>query len=106
VMAARPGSVEPGGVPRRCRAHDRQANPRSSTSARRRVSLPARHARTAAQGIRLMTSCSDRQTPACRIDTAAGPRRLVVAARQDPETGETYGVTTHLRPCEASTSGG
>lgn len=35
---------------------------------------------------------------ACRIDTAAGERRLVVAARQDPETGETYGVTTHLKP--------
>ena len=35
---------------------------------------------------------------ACRIDTAAGPRRLVVAPRKDPETGETYGVTTHLKP--------
>jgi hypothetical protein len=34
---------------------------------------------------------------ACRIDTAAGPRRLVVAPRQDPESGEIYGVTTHLR---------
>jgi hypothetical protein len=43
---------------------------------------------------------------ACRIETAAGPRRLVVAARQDPETGETYGVTTHLRPSEAPRSGG
>jgi hypothetical protein len=35
---------------------------------------------------------------ACRIMTPAGARRLVVAARRDPETGETYGVTTHLRP--------
>jgi hypothetical protein len=35
---------------------------------------------------------------ACQIRTTAGPRRLVVAARTDPETGETYGVTTHLRP--------
>jgi hypothetical protein len=34
---------------------------------------------------------------ACRVVTARGPRRLVVAPRQDPETGETYGVTTHLR---------
>jgi len=35
---------------------------------------------------------------ACRITTLSGERRLVVAARRDPETGETYGVTTHLRP--------
>jgi hypothetical protein len=35
---------------------------------------------------------------ACRIETPSGERRLVVAARSDPETGETYGVTTHLRP--------
>ena len=35
---------------------------------------------------------------ACRVTTVSGPRRLVVAPRQDPETGETYGVTTHLRP--------
>ena len=34
---------------------------------------------------------------ACRVVTARGPRRLVVAPRQDPETGETYGVSTHLR---------
>jgi hypothetical protein len=34
---------------------------------------------------------------ACRVTTTAGPRRLVVAPRRDPETGETYGVTTHLR---------
>ena len=35
---------------------------------------------------------------ACAVMTAAGPRRLVVAPRRDPETGEIYGVTTHLRP--------
>ena len=35
---------------------------------------------------------------ACRVSTASGPRRLVVVPRRDPETGETYGVTTHLRP--------
>lgn len=35
---------------------------------------------------------------ACRIDTPAGERRLVVAPRLDPETGESYGVTSHLRP--------
>jgi hypothetical protein len=34
---------------------------------------------------------------ACQVTTAAGPRRLVVVPRRDPETGETYGVTTHLR---------
>lgn len=35
---------------------------------------------------------------ACAVTTADGPRRLVVAPRRDPETGEIYGVTTHLRP--------
>jgi hypothetical protein len=35
---------------------------------------------------------------AMRITTPWGIRRLVVGARRDPETGETYGVTTHLRP--------
>jgi hypothetical protein len=37
---------------------------------------------------------------ACRIATPSGERRLVVAARRDPETGDTYGVTSHLRPLE------
>ena len=37
---------------------------------------------------------------ACRVTTAAGPRRLVVVPRRDPETGETYGVTTQLRPVD------
>jgi hypothetical protein len=35
---------------------------------------------------------------ACAVTTAKGPRRLVVAPRRDPETGEVYGVTSHLRP--------
>jgi hypothetical protein len=35
---------------------------------------------------------------ACRLTTAAGKRRLVVAPRRDPDTGKIYGVTTHLRP--------
>jgi hypothetical protein len=35
---------------------------------------------------------------ACRIETPAGERRLVVAPRIDPETGEAYGVASHLRP--------
>jgi hypothetical protein len=37
---------------------------------------------------------------ATRVTTAAGQRRLVVVPRRDPETGETYGVTTHLRPVD------
>ena len=32
------------------------------------------------------------------VRTGAGRRRLVVDARKDPETGETYGVRTHLAP--------
>lgn len=35
---------------------------------------------------------------ACQVQTADGPRRLVVAPRRDPGTGEIYGVSTHLRP--------
>jgi hypothetical protein len=41
-----------------------------------------------------------------RVETTWGTRRLVVAARQDPETGETYGVMTHLTPVPARTSTG
>jgi hypothetical protein len=40
---------------------------------------------------------------ACKIPTDAGPRRFIVVPRRDPETGETYGVTTHFRwPAAAS----
>jgi hypothetical protein len=35
------------------------------------------------------------------IRTPDGVRRLVVAPRQDPETGETYGVTCHVRRMDA-----
>lgn len=34
---------------------------------------------------------------AVRVATPAGERRLVVVPRKDVETGETYGVTIHLR---------
>ena len=34
---------------------------------------------------------------ATAVETAAGPRRLVVAPRRDPESGEIYGVIMHLR---------
>jgi hypothetical protein len=35
---------------------------------------------------------------ATRVAMPGGERRLVVAARRDPETGEVYGVIVHLRP--------
>ena len=38
---------------------------------------------------------------ACAVTTAIGPRRLIIAPRRDPETGEIYGVTSHLRPSTA-----
>lgn len=31
-----------------------------------------------------------------RIHALGGPRRIVVAPRVDPESGEVYGVVTHL----------
>jgi len=31
-----------------------------------------------------------------RLRTPAGPRRIVVAPRRDPENGEVYGVVSHL----------
>jgi hypothetical protein len=34
---------------------------------------------------------------AMRVRMPGGDRRLVVAPRKDPETGETYGVIVHLR---------
>jgi hypothetical protein len=42
---------------------------------------------------------------ATRIKTSEGPRRLVIAARRDPETGETYGVASHIRPLTTETAG-
>jgi hypothetical protein len=38
------------------------------------------------------------KSAAAEIRTPTGRRRLVVAARVDPERGDTYGVTTHLVP--------
>jgi hypothetical protein len=38
-----------------------------------------------------------------RVATPAGTRRFVVVPRRDPETGETYGVATHLRALPEAT---
>lgn len=35
---------------------------------------------------------------ATRVRMPGGDRRLVVAPRRDPESGEVYGVVLHLRP--------
>jgi hypothetical protein len=40
----------------------------------------------------------DGKSLATRIRTSDGPKRLVIAARRDPETGATYGVASHIRP--------
>jgi len=54
-----------------------------------------------AKAFELMDLVFDTGKPAaCNVTTALGPRRLVVAPRRDPETGEIYGVTSHLRPIE------
>jgi hypothetical protein len=37
---------------------------------------------------------------ACRVRVGQADRRLVVTARRDPETGETYGIACHLRALE------
>ena len=65
------------------------------------VGQPAREAMIGlpAEGVRADGSrVRDRQ--ARRLPGHDGGRRerLVVAPRRDPETGEIYGVTTHLRP--------
>jgi len=65
------------------------------------VGQPAREAMLAlpAKAFELMDLVLSTGKPAAaEIRTPAGRRRLVVAARIDPETAETYGVTTHLRP--------
>lgn len=41
---------------------------------------------------------ADGRALAMRVRMPGGDRRLVVAPRKDPETGETYGVVIHLRP--------
>ncbi len=40
-----------------------------------------------------------------RVRTSDGDRRLVVVPRRDPETGETYGVASHLRSVRADRTG-
>ncbi|MHB8958530.1 MAG: hypothetical protein ACYDAN_02775 [Candidatus Limnocylindrales bacterium] len=64
------------------------------------VGLPAREAMTGLgrAGFLLMDRVLREGRPlARRVATPAGERRLVVVPRRDIETGEVYGVTTHLR---------
>jgi hypothetical protein len=44
---------------------------------------------------------ADGRALAMRVRLPGGDRRLVVAPRKDPETGDTYGVIVHLRPIQA-----
>ena len=62
--------------------------------------LPAREAMTGLPraGFELMDRVLREGRPlARRVATPAGQLRLVVVPRRDIETGEVYGVTTHLR---------
>jgi hypothetical protein len=64
------------------------------------VGLPAREAMTGfgRAGFELMDRVLREGRPlARRVDAPSGPLRLVVVPRRDIETGEVYGVTTHLR---------
>lgn len=64
------------------------------------LGLPAREAMTGLgrAGFQLMDRVLREGRPlARRVATPAGERRLVVVPRRDIETGEVYGVTTHLR---------
>jgi PAS domain-containing protein len=64
------------------------------------VGMPAREAMTdlPRTAFELMDRVYREGRPlARRVRTPAGERRLVVVPRRDPETGETYGVATHLR---------
>jgi hypothetical protein len=64
------------------------------------LGLPAREAMTGLGrgGFELMDRVLREGRPlARRVATPSGPLRLVVVPRRDIETGETYGVTTHLR---------
>lgn len=65
------------------------------------IGLPAREAMLdlPPKAFALMDLVLETGTPgAIVVRTRSGRRRLVVDARKDPETGETYGVRTHLRP--------
>ena len=64
------------------------------------LGLPAREAMTGLgrAGFELMDRVLREGRPlARRVATESGELRLVVVPRRDIETGETYGVTTHLR---------
>jgi hypothetical protein len=64
------------------------------------LGLPAREAMTGLgrAGFELMDRVLREGRPlARRVVTPSGQLRLVVVPRRDIETGETYGVTTHLR---------
>jgi len=64
------------------------------------LGLPAREAMTGLGrgGFELMDRVLREGRPlARRVATPSGQLRLVVVPRNDIETGETYGVTTHLR---------
>jgi len=64
------------------------------------LGMPAREAMTdlPRAAFELMDRVMREGRPLARtVTTGAGPRRLVVVPRRDPETGETYGVATHLR---------
>lgn len=69
------------------------------------VGLPAREAMTGLgrAGFELMDRVLREGRPlARRVTTPAGVRRLVVVPRRDVETGETYGVTTHIRVADSA----
>lgn len=69
------------------------------------LGLPAREAMTGLSraGFELMDRVLREGRPlARRVRSPGGERRLVVVPRRDIETGEVYGVTTHLRVPERS----
>ncbi len=69
------------------------------------VGLPAREAMTGLErsGFELMDRVRREGRPlARRVATPVGVLRLVVVPRRDIETGETYGVTSHLRNPDSS----
>ena len=92
----------PRGVPPWCRAPDRARERAVHRGVRSpHVGQPAREALLdlPPAAFELMDLVYRTGKPlAVRIETPAGERRLIVAPRVDPETGETYGVKTHLRP--------
>ena len=71
-----------------------------ATFGRRSMGMPAREVMTELPraAFELMDRVYREGRPlARRLALPAGEHRLVVVPRMDPETGETYGVTTHLR---------